>query len=112
MSIAGWQHRLDEASTHEAVVRIVDDFLALWRADEIAQLPPDCRPGVIGNAAEVNNYAMKLARRHTIGNGDATEMHRMAIFFTKAALRLFEIKDKIYLEMPRARRKNDDRADS
>jgi hypothetical protein len=111
MSISGWQHRLDAASTKEGVVQIVDDFLALWRADEIAQLPPDCRPGVIDCATQVNSYALKLARRHTIGNGDATEMHRMAIFFTKAALRLFEIKETSYPEPPRGRRE-DDRADS
>jgi hypothetical protein len=93
MSALGWQHRLDEASTTDAVVRVVNDFLALWTPEEIALLPADCKPGVFDNTEQVNHYALKLARRHTIGIGEVSAMHRMATFFTKAALRAFQINE-------------------
>jgi hypothetical protein len=93
MSAVAWQDRLNEASTREDVVLVVQDFLALWNTEEIAQLPSDCVPGTIENAAQVNSYALKLARRHTIWIGDVSALHRMATFFTRAALRVFQIND-------------------
>jgi hypothetical protein len=93
MSAAAWQDRLNEASTREEVVLVVQDFLALWKPEEIAQLPPDCMPGTMEDAAQVNSYALKLAHRHTIWIGDVSALHRMATFFTKAALRVFQIND-------------------
>jgi hypothetical protein len=93
VSAAGWQRRLNEASTEEDVVLVVNEFLASWKAEEIAQLPLDCKPGVIENAAEVNSYALWLAHRHTIGVGDVSAMHRMATYFTRAALRIFQINE-------------------
>jgi hypothetical protein len=93
MSAAAWQNRLDEASTRDEVVLVVQDFLALWKPEEIAQLPADCLPGTIEDADQVNSYALKLARKHTIGTGDVSPLHRMATFFTKAALRVFQIND-------------------
>jgi hypothetical protein len=104
MSIAGWQHRLDEASTPEDVVDVVHDFLALWKQEDIEELPFDCRPGGMASAAQVNSYALKLARRHTIGIGDVSAMHRMATFFTKAALRLYQINEEGFSDVPRERR--------
>ena len=95
MSALGWQRRLDQASTREAVVEIVNDFLALWTHAEIVQLPHDCAPGNMDNADQVSDYALKLARRHTIGVGDLSGMHRMATFFTKAALRIFQIDEAL-----------------
>ena len=93
MSPSGWQQRLNDAFTKEDVVGIVHDFLALWSREEIAQLQSDCVPGRIVHADDVNTYALKLAYRHTLETGDASAMHRMATFFTRAALRIFELDD-------------------
>jgi hypothetical protein len=105
-----WQHRLEEAATAEAVLHVVNDFLAPWTPEEIAQLPADCRPGVFEDTEQVNLYALKLARRHTIGIGEVSVMHRMATFFTKAALRAFQINEAFLGDMPS--RERDGRASS
>lgn len=93
MSPAEWQHRLDQADTKEGVVAVVNDFLALWSIEDLGQLPTGFEPGTFNNSEQVKSYALKLARRHTIGVGEMSTMHRMATFFTKAALRIFKINE-------------------
>lgn len=85
----GWQGRLDESSTGEGVVLVCQEFLALWKPEELAELPATCRPKTIFDAEEVTTYALRLIRQ--LGTGDrATDpmLHRMTTFFTRAALRL------------------------
>jgi len=91
MSPAGWQQRLNDAFTKKDVIDVVHDFLARWSREEIAQLQPDCKPGRMVHPDDVNTYALKLAYRHTLESGDSSAMHLMATFFTRAALRIFEI---------------------
>ena len=92
MTTAGWQRRLDEASTQEEVVLVVNDFLAVWTRDEIATLSEDCRPGPIENAQNVNAYALKLAHYQLSADLRASpELRRMTSFLTKAALRIYQI---------------------
>jgi len=95
MSAFGWQRRLDDSFTVQEVVDVANDFLALWTAEDLALLPADCMPGSVGGASELNGYALRLAHRDTITR-EISPLHRMAAFFTKAALRLFEISDNAY----------------
>jgi hypothetical protein len=88
----GWQSRLDEASTKDDVVGVCKEFLALWTAEELAQLPASCQPKAAIAAEEVNYYALTLIRQSDIGDrSSAPLLHRMSTFFTKAALRLAQI---------------------
>jgi hypothetical protein len=93
MSPAGWQQRLNDVFTKEGVVEVVHDFLAHWPREEITKLEADCKPGRMVHPDDVNTYALKLAYRHTLETGDTSAMHRMATFFTRAALRIFELED-------------------
>jgi hypothetical protein len=109
-SPSGWQRRLSEASSPEDVVGIANEFLAQWSQEELAQLPVDCAPAAMVDAGQLTDYALKLAHRHTIGSGDLSAMHRMATFFTKAALRVYKIdeivgamRDREEVERPRPR---------
>ena len=90
-----WQRRLDDAATKEEIVAIANDFLMQWSEEELAQLPDDCQPRPMENADQVNAYALKLAHRDTVVPGYASALHRMATFFTKAALRAFQIDEMI-----------------
>jgi hypothetical protein len=92
VSELGWKSRLDAASTEEEVVVVCQDFVALWTRPELAELAPSCRPNAIAESAEVNSYALKLIGH--LGMGDrstAPALHRMSIFFTRAALRLAQL---------------------
>ena len=93
MSGSGWQRRLNDAATKEEVVAVANDFLAQWTPEDMALIPDDCQPHPMEDTDQINSYALKLARRDTIAPGHVSALHRMATFFTKAALRVFQIDD-------------------
>lgn len=90
---SGWQGHLNEASTQRDVVSVCNQFLTMWSAAELAELPEACRPRGIIALKDVSPYAVKLVLQ--LGDGDsvmAPMLVRMSIFFTKAVLRLAEIR--------------------
>ena len=92
MAGIGWQSELDVASNEDEVAAVCNEFVATWTADELSELPSLCRiSGVIGVEA-IAPYAMKLIA--VLGARDraaAPQLHKMATFFTKAALRLVDV---------------------
>ena len=92
MSDGGWQGHLNEAATQLDVVNVCNQFLTMWSAADLAELPEACRPKDVIALEDVSPYAVKLVLE--LGDRDDTTarmMHRMSTFFTKAALRLVEI---------------------
>ena len=94
LTAIGWQGRLAEASTPESVVDVVQEFVAGIGAAERDQLPDDCRPGAMGNVQQVIVFAMKLVHRHDGDPKSAPMLHRMTTFFTRAALRVYQIQER------------------
>jgi hypothetical protein len=92
MSATGWQGRLNDASSADDVVDVCREFLGLWTPEEIAQLPPSCRPHDDLDAHDVTPYALKLIQ--FVGVGDratAPMLYKLSAFFTKAALRMAQV---------------------
>jgi hypothetical protein len=90
----GWQGHLNEASTQRDVVCVCNQFLTKWSAADLAELPEACRPREAVAVEDVSPYAVKLVL-HQLGDKDsatAPMLVRMSAFFTKAALRLAEIR--------------------
>ena len=92
LSQLGWHGRLNEAMTAENVVTIARDYTAQWSPRELADLPPDLRPGKIVDADDVTAYALALVQAQ-MGRGSPSEsvLHRMGAFFSSASLRLAQI---------------------
>ena len=93
MTSSGWQGHLNGASTQRDVVSVCNQFLTMWSAAELAELSEACRPKDILSLEDVSPYAVKLVLQ--LGDGDsvtAPMLARMSTFFTKAALRLAEIR--------------------
>ena len=92
--VNAWQARLKEASTAEDVVAVARDFLALRTSQEIASLPEDCRPGEIRDEEDVTRYALKLASSNPEpGSAEAGVVRRVGTFFTRAALKIVELRE-------------------
>jgi hypothetical protein len=110
MSTIGWQGRLNEASSQEDVVFVCRQFLGLWTPQEIAELPEVCRPKDRLDVDDVNPYAIMLIWHLGIGDrATAPMLHRMSTFFTRAALRLAEIRAQV-VGVTSERRKSRDRS--
>jgi hypothetical protein len=94
MTPIGWQGRLNEALTQEAVVAAAQDFVAVLSPAEKRQLPEECRPAALDSAHQVTVFALMLAHRHDGDAKSAPALHRLATFFTKAALRIYQINER------------------
>ena len=91
-----WHLRLDKAQTPQAVLDVAKEFLALFAVAEMAQVPEGSRPGLIDNPAQIAHYAVRLANASLIqGDKAGNGLHRLSAFFTKAALRIFEIDGRL-----------------
>jgi hypothetical protein len=89
LTSVGWQGCLNEAATEYDVVGVARDFLALLATEEIRELPLECRPGKIVDGDDIASYALTLSRAQY---GGGAVVHRMATFFSNAALRLAQIR--------------------
>ena len=85
----GWQGRLDECTDAHDVVQTVKDYLARFGPEEIALLPPECRPGRIVDADDVAEYALQLTRSQCETAGDLVE--KLSAFMTSASLRATQL---------------------
>ncbi len=81
-----WPQMLARAGTADEVLYIVRDFLASWDPEDIAILPPGCRPPVRFQAPEdVVLYAYALAQARCGDDVGNPAIARMARFFSEAA---------------------------
>jgi hypothetical protein len=94
LTAIGWQGRLNEAATGEAVVAAARDYLAALTRTERAQVPEDCRPGALENPQQLLVFALRLAHRHDGDTKAAPALHRLAAFFSRAALRIYQINER------------------
>src|SRR5688572_18810257 len=95
MTVNGWQTRLKEALSTKDVVGIARDFLALRTSQELALLPEECRPGEMRDEEDVTRYALKLASSNPEPDAiEASVLHRVGTFFTRAALRIVQIREE------------------
>ena len=92
MAGIGWQAQLDKASNEDAIAAICNDFLSTWTLEEFSELPSTCRPCHVIEVDAIAPYAIKLISALDVGTrATAPSLYKMATFFTKAALRLFDV---------------------
>jgi hypothetical protein len=93
MASIGWQAHLNESSTPAQIVSVCNQFLTMWTREDLAQLPDACRPKNVVVLEDVSPYAVHLVLQlEKVDIATAPMLHRMTSFFTKAALRLAEIR--------------------
>lgn len=87
-----WQDQLSGATTEAQVVDVARDYLAQFTPEEIGALPDPCQPRKIVDAQDISEYALTLVRHHCDdGQGSTTPIHRLAAFFSNAAVRVSQL---------------------
>lgn len=87
-----WRARLDRAGREADIVWLVKDYVATWLPQEIAELPPECRPGRFADAEDISAFALQLVRSEVESDHETpSRLHHMAAFFSHAAMRLSQI---------------------
>ncbi len=85
-----WLALVRQARTRDDVVRVARDFVSELTDTELDRLPIECRPGAIANEADLQQYALQLARHHAHGDA-ARVIFKISAFFSSAASRLAEL---------------------
>jgi hypothetical protein len=89
-----WRTQLKAATTQQAVLTVVSQFLDEWSSAEVAALPLDAWPGPLSSRGDVVQHALTLSRLHALtpdtsrGLGGIQEM---LLFFTHASVRISQL---------------------
>ena len=86
-----WQGRIRQATTEDAVLAVVAEFLASLPHDGVAKLPESSRPNGAASRDEVIAHNVQVARDELLFNGPADVrglLREMAIVLSEASGRL------------------------
>lgn len=90
-----WFQQLDKASRVGEVVDIARDYFATWTPQEVARLPPTCRPGRVRDPSDIEDmHACAVdAYRSTRASGEELKaLQLLTSFLVHASLRLVQLR--------------------
>jgi hypothetical protein len=89
-----WRTHLKSATTAQAVVALVRDYLGVWDREEVASLPDEAWPTAIRNRSDIMSWMFRIGEIHGKFRGSAAALMRLQellLFFTHAAVRVTQI---------------------
>jgi hypothetical protein len=93
--MSSWFRQLDNATSANEIVSITRDYFALWTPEEIALLPPACRPPRMRDATDLEQLhrATVGEYRKTRATGDELLLlQKLASFMTRACVRIAQVR--------------------
>jgi hypothetical protein len=91
-----WYHLLEDANSTLEVVAVARDYLASWSPQDIALLPPACRPGKIRDESDIEVLHDALIDEYRTSQASGEELARLqelTSFMVRATLRVAELSD-------------------
>ena len=86
-----WLKAVGDASTIDALLAIVNDFLLQQPEDQWSWIPRGSRPPLIADAAELRHWHHKLADDFAAIAAPNIRMQDLCVFFLRAAARAVEL---------------------
>jgi len=92
--MTSWFSHLERAKNAPEIVSVARDFLASWTPHELALLPPECRPGRLRDAEDVETLHSTLVEAYRVSRSTGKELEalqRLTSFIVRASIRLAEV---------------------
>jgi len=92
--MTSWYSQLDRAKTVGDAVAVARDFMATWSPEELALLPPSCRPGRLRDEEDVEALHATLVEAYRQSRATGPELdalQRITSFVVRASIRLAEL---------------------
>jgi hypothetical protein len=89
-----WLSQIDGARSASELAKMLRNYLGSLGAEDRAQLPPECVAERIAEAADIQEWAVALAREdlRSTGSGGARDvLHQAAVVFAAAGARLSRV---------------------
>ena len=90
-----WLSQIENARSTRDLLGILRDYLNAMTVEQVAELPQGCSAENISTAAEIQEWAVTLAREDLKGDGaEHSALHQAAVVFTAAGARLPRMTDQ------------------
>ncbi len=86
-----WLKAVGDASTIDALLAIVNDFLLQQPEDQWSWIPRGSRPSLIADSAELHQWHRKLADDFSAIAAPNIRMQDLCVFFLRASARAMEL---------------------
>jgi hypothetical protein len=89
-----WFRQIDSCATVSDLLHTVREFFATWTPEELALLPPACRPGRMRDARDIADLHGSLVDEYRVSRATGEELKRlqeMTSFVVRASIRLAEL---------------------
>ncbi len=86
-----WLKAVGDASTIDALLAIVNDFLLQQPEDQWSWIPRGSRPSLIADSAELHQWHRKLADDFSAITAPNIRMQDLCVFFLRASARAMEL---------------------
>ena len=83
--------KLRSAPSEEEVVRLVREFIAEWRPEDLARVPDACRPAKIRDGEDIADCAFSLTRSRMDEAESNPLLAEMESFMAQACVRISEL---------------------
>ena len=100
-----WRTQLKAATTQQAVLTVVSQFLDEWSPNEVSMLPPEAWPRALASREDVVQHALRLGRIHAEVSGMSRGLpgvQELLLFFTHASVRISQLAALAALHEPAA----------
>ena len=89
-----WLQQIDSAKSTFEVVAVIRDYLASWTPDELALLPPSCRPGRVKDEQDIDALHVCLVEeygRNRLKDEALSALQRLTSFIVRASVRIAQL---------------------
>ena len=90
MDSSSWARRVEEASSIDSVVALVNEYLATRDPGDMDRLPVECAPPRQVGREQISEFAYRLAAYHA-HDETARLVQRLASVISRAAVRMAEL---------------------
>ena len=100
-----WRTQLKAATTQQAVLTVLSQFLDEWSPNEVAALPQEAWPPPLASRNDVAQHALRLSRMHADLNSSSRGLagvQELLLFFTHASVRLSHLAAFAQMQEPPA----------
>ena len=86
-----WNNEIHAASSQEAVITVVNDFLAEQDDKFWSQVPAEARPESVDAPADVHRWHHELVQQLKRSKPAPVELQELCVLFLRASVRLHQI---------------------
>jgi hypothetical protein len=86
-----WLRALEEAPSADAVIEVVNDYLADRPPSFWSVIPAQAQPGAVADEAELHRWHHQLVQELTAARAPHVHLQDLCVFFVRASVRVHQI---------------------